>query len=73
METKSVISVRLLHKLTDVGLNTMKVMDTISRWKDSYKFSIIRDGEDKGKFWIENRKGILFDTLKEAEEYAYVD
>ena len=73
IETESVINRKLLHKITDVGLRTMKMLDIISCWKEDYKFSEIKDGENKGKVWIENRKGLLFDTLKDAEEYAYVD
>ena len=48
------------------------IAQNISNWEISYKF-ITDDTEDKPFYWIENLKGVKFDTLEDAKLYAFLN
>ncbi len=59
-------------RLTANGLQVLKTMKALEAWKDNYK--IIETTTESGKtvYWIENLKGLIFDSRKEAEEFCLV-
>lgn len=74
---------RILKALTEQGLVTMQYLERAKHWEDSFEFITYsstperntpnHDGSLAGKVWIKELKGLLFDTMEDAKEYAYVN
>ena len=66
------ISYNLLFKLSDEGLNTFKFVQGYLEWEKKYNFKH-ETSDGNNYWWIENLKGVKFDTQTEAKEYAFIN
>ncbi len=46
--------------------------ETYSKWKNNYRIKETTTESGETVYWIENLKGLVFDSRKEAEEFCLV-
>lgn len=59
-------------RLTANGLKVLKTMKTMEAWKNNYRIKETTTESGETVYWIEDLKGLVFDSRKEAEEFCLV-
>jgi len=64
------VNVKMLASMSKEGIDTLTFIQSYLDWKSNYEFKY--DERDKC-YWIARTSSLKFDTLEEAEQFAFLN